>query len=68
MYSGENGMRELRNLQSNEGDECHEQLMSCKYCEDLKRFLLEDAGEYGYLYVPEKLEDFYDSDQFNCLT
>lgn len=70
MYSGESGMRELRNLQlqSNEGDECHEQLMTCKDCEDLKRFLLEDAGEFGYLYVPEKLEDFYDSDQFNCLT
>ena len=70
MYSGENGMRELRNLQeqAEEGDENFELIMGLKDCDDLQDYLLNEAGECGYLYVPEKLEDFYDSDQFNCLT
>ena len=42
--------------------------MGLKDCDDLQDYLLNEAGECGYLYVPEKLEDFYDSDQFNCLT
>ena len=70
MYSGENGMKELKNLQeqAEEGDENFELSMGLKDCDDLQDYLLNEAGECGYLYVPEKLEDFYDSDQFNCLT
>lgn len=70
MYSGEIGMKELRNLQeqAEEGDENFELIMGLKDCDDLQDYLLNEAGECGYLYVPEKLEDFYDSDQFNCLT
>ena len=70
MYSGEIGMKELKNLQeqAEEGDENFELIMDLKDCDDLQDYLLNEAGECGYLYVPEKLEDFYDSDQFNCLT
>ena len=70
MYSGENGIRELRNLQeqAEEGDDNFELIMGLKDCDVLQDYLLNEAGECGYLYVPEKLEDFYDSDQFNCLT
>ena len=70
MYSGEIGMKELKNLQeqTEEGDENFELIMGLKDCDDLQDYLLNEAGECGYLYVPEKLEDFYDSDQFNCLT
>ena len=70
MYSGEIGMKELKHLQEQveEGDENFELIMGLKDCDDLQDYLLNEAGECGYLYVPEKLEDFYDSDQFNCLT
>ena len=70
MYSGEIGMKELKTLQeqAEEGDENFELIMGLKDCDDLQDYLLNEAGECGYLYVPEKLEDFYDSDQFNCLT
>ena len=70
MYSGEIGMKELKNLQeqTEEGDENFELIMGLKDCDDLQDYLLNEAGECGYLYVPEKLEDFCDSDQFNCLT
>ena len=70
MYSGEIGMKELRNLQeqAEECDENFELIMGLKDCDDLQDYLLNEAGECGYLYVPEKLEDFYDRDQFNSLT
>lgn len=70
MYSGEIGMKELKTLQeqAEEGDENFELIMGLKDCDDLQDYLLNEACECGYLYVPEKLEDFYDSDQFNCLT
>ncbi len=42
MYSGENGMRELRNLQeqTEEGDENFELIMGLKDCDDLQDYLL----------------------------